>query len=493
MNRNERNALIVILILLVLGFLFWRFWSGRMPAAPAGVTRPPDVTTTSKPAPTPPTTLPVAKPLPPPPPPPPAPKPAAKPKPTPAPVPTTAAPPITLHKELIPKDISIVRCYYGQEIMPPGVSFGFDINGSGFTHEFEKMIKVESGLASIQVKNLKLVTANQIHGDMIVAADAPTNFVYPQVLIKGLPVFRAPEPFAVVRKGEVLTIVFVSMDDSGRSGRFRVITNLDEKQAKEFRVEPSTTGLQISNMDLHLPYVIEETLQIEQHVPTGEYGLAVKLGNKPIYKRDGIIRVVRPNIGTSGYIQGVTPADRYHRPGDDIQLYIHGTGLTAQDMTHLSAKVNEFDMGPATFTYISGSQIRMTFKGPRQAPVGSYGVTIAGPSGQKLFEKSGIFDLVGSNWIGGLQVAPPVQPGQRGTLKIIGRDFAPDFIKSLQLGVDEPGLVITNLHAVNASTLEADLAVGSAVAPGDYWIHLSAAGKKIEPPYGSIIKVGTGF
>ena len=154
-----------------------------------------------------------------------------------------------LHKELIPKNIEIIRCYYSQDVVPPGTTFGFDINGSGFTSEFEKMIKVESGQENVRIKNFHLITANQIHGDMEVGQEAKTGFVFPRVLIHGLPVFSAPEPFAVVRRGEVLTVFFTSMEENGRGGRFRVITNLDEALEKTFHIDASTPGIQVSELD----------------------------------------------------------------------------------------------------------------------------------------------------------------------------------------------------------------------------------------------------
>lgn len=54
----------------------------------------------------------------------------------PSPAATTAAgapvpPKLELHKELIPKDIEIVRCYYSQDVVPPGTTFGFDIKRLG--------------------------------------------------------------------------------------------------------------------------------------------------------------------------------------------------------------------------------------------------------------------------------------------------------------------------------------------------------------------------
>lgn len=402
-----------------------------------------------------------------------------------------APPAIELHKELIPKNIEIIRCYYSKEIVPPDTTFGFDINGSGFTSEFQKMITVESGISgsSIQIKNLKLITANQIHGDMVVGTDAPTTFVYPRVLIKGLPVFSAPDPFAIVRKGEVLTVIFVSMEESGRAGRFRVITNLDDDLFKQFQVAPSTPGLEISDIQPRLPYVVEGTLRIGPGVPPGGYGLVVKIGTKEAYRRDGMIRIVRPNIGQSGFIQGVEPEEKYYRPGDTIQLYVQGTGLSAQDINSLDAHVDGFDMGKGSFTYVSGIQVRVSFSAPSNAPPGAYGLNIVRTDGQALFQKKNVFTLVPANWIAAVQVSPPVHPGQKGQLRILGRDLSPQWVQHLRIDLDEPGISVTELHPLDKSTLTADITVSSSVAPGDYWLHLSSDGQKIEPAYGSIIKV----
>lgn len=398
-------------------------------------------------------------------------------------------PKIQLHKELIPKDISIVRCYYAQDIVPPGFTFGFDINGSGFTTEFQKMIKVESGVPGISVKNLSLVTANQIHGEWVVSPEAKTAFVYPRVLIQNLPVFTAPEPFAVVRKGEVLTILFISMESSGRAGRFRVITNLDEEMAKQFRVEPSTAGLDISDIQGRLPFAMEGLLQISQRLPTGDYGLSVFLGPKQIFKRDGMIKIVRPNVGQSGFVQHVMAAEMFHRPGDHLMLYVQGTGMSAQDANALKAKVNEFDMGQGSFTYISGVQMRLGFEIPAAAPVGSYGVTVTGPAGETLVEKKDVFQLVPADWIAGVRLEPAMTPGGKSTLRIIGRDLTEAMVNDLKIETDEPGITIGAPRWVDRSTAMADITVNAQVAPGDYWMHLSVRGQKIKPPYGTIIKI----
>ncbi len=398
-------------------------------------------------------------------------------------------PKIELHKELIPKNIEIVRCYYNQEITPPGVTFGFDINGSGFTSEFEKMIKVKVENAGIRVKNLKLATANQIHGDLEVGPEAATAFSFPRVLIKDLPVFSAPDPFAIVRKGEVLTVIFISMEENGRAGRFRVITNLDEELFKQFRVEPSTPGLQISAIEPHLPYAVEGTLRIGQGVPPGEYGLVVKVAEKEVYRRNGMIRIVRPNIGQSGFIQGLRAEDLYHRPGDEIQVYVQGSGLSRQDAEALEGQVDGYAMGRGTFTFLSGAQMRLVFNAPPSIPVGTYGVTVSHSGGPVLFQKKDVFKIVPPNWVVGVQVSPPVRAGGKSLLKIVGRDLSSQWMEHLHIDLDEPGISISGLHRVDSSTLAADISVKASVAPGDYWLHLSVNGRKIDPPFGSIIKV----
>jgi hypothetical protein len=500
MNSHTRRRVLIAAVLVILALTLW-WWRSQGPSQPA-------ITPLPEPVPVP---APIPKFVPPEAPKPVAPKPSVKPIPTPLPPPVTPPvppkppevttppapvsttvpkpPSIQLHKELIPKGIEIVRCYYDREIMGPETTFGFDINGSGFTTDFKDMITVDPGGLDIQVKNLHLITANQIHGDLVVGSAQTTEFIYPKVLIQGKPVFRASDPFAVVRPGEVLVIVFVSLADDGRSGRFRVITNLDETMAKQFRVVPTNPGLEISPLEFHLPFAVEGIMQITAGVPQGEYGLAAYIGQHHVWERKGIIRIVKPNIGLTGFVQGVSAVDKFHRPGDTAQFYLHGSGLTQAYTTALSAKVNEMDMGPANFQFVSAAQMRFSLQIPGNAPLRTYGINILDQKGNSLFKKDDVFQLVPPNWISGVQVAPPPHPGQQGLLRIIGRDLAPNFAQSLALEVDEPGISIKNLRPLDNNTLAADIAVSSTVAPGDYWIHLTSDGKVIQPPYGSIIKI----
>jgi hypothetical protein len=293
----------------------------------------------------------------------------------------------------------------------------------------------------------------------------------------------------VVRKGEVLTVFFVSMEENGRGGHFRVLTNLDDALAKTFRIDPSTPGIEISELQPRLPFVMEGRLQIGTGVPPGDHGLAISINGKEVFRRMGMIRIVRPNIGQTGFIQGLTAEDKFHRPGDILEIYVEGTGLSAKDTTTLDAKVEEFDVGKASFTYLSPLQLRLSFNSPTNMPPGSYGVRVLSGAGQVLYEKKDLFKIVPANWVAAVQITPPVQAGGTSLLKVLGRDFSADFAASFQIGVDEPRIAITNVKRADNSTLTADITVSSDVAPGDYWLHLTSQGQKIIPPFGSIIRV----
>ena len=84
---------------------------------------------------------------------------------------------------------------------------------------------------------------------------------------------------------------------------------------------------------------------------------------------------------------------------------------------------------------------------------------------------------------------PPVRAGGQSTLKVRGRDFSDDFLATFRIETDEPGIQIKNVTRTDPRFLSADISVGSGVAPGDYWLHLTTNGTKISPPFGSLIKV----
>jgi hypothetical protein len=62
-------------------------------------------------------------------------------------------------------------------------------------------------------------------------------------------------------------------------------------------------------------------------------------------------------------------------------------------------------------------------------------------------------------------------------------------MKALMITTDEPGITLGPPRWVDPSTVTSEISVSSTVAPGDYWLHLSHQDAKINPPYGSIIKV----
>jgi hypothetical protein len=129
------------------------------------------------------------------------------------------------------------------------------------------------------------------------------------------------------------------------------------------------------------------------------------------------------------------------------------------------------------------------FRSPTNTPPGSYGVQVMNKTGEMLYQKKDLFQIVAENWVAGVQVTPPVKAGGASTLKVLGRDFSNEFAAAFRIDVDEPGITIGPIQRLDASTMTATIHVSPGVAAGDYWLHLSANGQKITPPYGSIIKV----
>lgn len=393
-----------------------------------------------------------------------------------------------MHRELIPREISIVRCYYEQEVVAPGTSFGFDINGSGFTEAFYRIIQVDADALDIQVRDLRLVTANQIHGVMDVGADATTQYVHPKVLIRGLPVFRAPDPFGVVRHGDVLDIVLVSIDETGQSGHFDVITNLEPADVKRFRVVPSTDKLEIAQLTPRLPFHIDGLMQIAPGLSNGHYGLTAYMGSHELKKKEPLVDVVRPNVGRSGSIDNLKAIEPAHRPNDAVQIALRGSGFTAGDTRLLTARVSPFSVESSTFSFVSGGRMDLTVHLPGNIPVGVYGVTVF-HKGKEIYNQKAVFLVVLPNWLGGIRLAQPVGPGRTGKLLIQGREISQAFVSGLQVAVEEPGLRLSPLRLQDPSTIVADIEVDSSVAPGDYLVHLTSQGKALQLSRGNIIKI----
>jgi hypothetical protein len=393
-----------------------------------------------------------------------------------------------MHRELIPKNINIVKVYYDFDVVAPGTTFGFDIDGSGFDEAFYKIISIDPDALDVTVKNLRLVTANQIHGQIEIGSEATTQYLRPMVVIRALPVFRAPDPFGVVRRGEVLDIALTSIDETGQWGRFRVITNLDEELYSKFRIEPTNPRLEVSSLKVQYPFYVDGVVMISEGLKHGQYGVVTYLGKRELFRQDPLVDVVKPTVGRTGSIEKVRAAEMAHRPGDLLELTVTGSAFLPNVGPLLVAQVNEIDMGPSTFTYVSAGRLDASLQIPPQAPVGIYGVSILS-KGKVLVKQPNAFAIVPPNWLSMVKLSAPLSHGQSGQLLIIGRDISMDFAKSIKLEVDTDKLKVSNLRWQNASTLAADIAADAALEPGDYLIHVSAGDKPLKLPRGNIIKI----
>ncbi len=398
-----------------------------------------------------------------------------------------APPPVVLHKELIPENIEIVRVYYNQMITGPNSTIPFDINGSGFTKEFQDMIKVESGQPEAQVKDLLLITPNQIHGTLVISPNTATTVAYPRVLIQDKVVFQAPEPYAAVRPNEVLNLIFTEMGDNGRTGKFRIFTNLTKESFQTLSVSVSTPAIRITDLNASLPFLVDGTINIGPAVG-GEYDLAVTIDKKIVWTRPGIIRVVKPNVGQSGLIQRVQPMDGFHRPGDKVRFVIYGSGFQPDDLAGLSLSVPSLIITSSTFTYIAPGHIEAQIELPWTAPVQTYELKI-NSGNDVLQDVPDAFHVVPRNWLRFVKVDPPLIPGGQSMLSLIGRDIDEKFVSQLKVTVDEPGLKIGDFKYATVQEITAPISATPDVQVGDYLLHLTEDGKPIQPQFGNIIKI----
>jgi hypothetical protein len=393
-----------------------------------------------------------------------------------------------MHRELIPKNISIVHCSYDLDVVAPGTTFGFDIVGSGFDEAFYKIIKVDADALDVTIKNLRLVTANQIHGQIDVGTAATTQYIKPLVIIRSLPVFRAPEPFGVVRQGEVLDMELTSISETGQWGRFRVITNLNEALYKRFKLTPTNTGLELSNFKPNYPFYVEGAVMIGQGLKAGQYGVVAHIGQREVFRKIPLVDVVKPTVGRTGSIDKVEAVQKARRPGDPLELAITGSAFQPSALASLAIQVTPMEMGQGTFTFVSAGRLQASLRIPTDAPVGVYGVSVL-HKGKELISERNAFGVVPPNWLSSVKAVGALTPGTTGQLALEGRDIAYDFVGKLQVTTDTEGLKISNLRWVSATGLAADIVIASDVSPGDYLIHVMVSGKEMKLPRGNIVKV----
>jgi hypothetical protein len=393
-----------------------------------------------------------------------------------------------MHVDLIPRGITIERCYYTEEVVNPGTQFYFDVNGSGFDSSFYRSITVDADALDVEVRDLRLITANQIRGLMVVGDAATTQYIHPKIFIHGLPVFRAPEPFGVVRYGEVLDIHLTAIDDSGQWGKFRIVTNLDAGLYPKLHIEPTSTHLEVSNTKPQLPFYVDGSIEIAPGLASGSYGLRVLLGTHEIFRKHPLVDVVKPNIGRSGSIESIQATELAHRPGDILELNIEGSGFLATQASLFTAKIDGVDAPPANFTFVSAGKYTMNLQLPGTIPKGVYNITIR-HKGSVVFQKKAAFAIVPPDWLSHVELTHTVAPGGAGQIQLMGRELSPTFLSTLHLVVDEPGLSLSPLRQINDRAFMADLRVGSGVAAGDYIIHVFTGAKELRLPRGNIIKI----
>jgi CheY-like chemotaxis protein len=388
------------------------------------------------------------------------------------------SPPLFLHSELIPPDVDIVQWYYSYPIVAPGGALDFNINGTGFSREFEQTLNVKSGTPEVWMHDLQWVTANQIHGHLKATPNAVTGYWKPYVYIHEQAVFQADSPFAVIRPGDVLDILLVNADETGRSGKFRVYANLNAAMEKEFRLVPDTPELELSTPRAIAPFVWEGLVRLKK-ITAGEYGLTAYIGKHEVYQNKALIQVVKPNISKMGFAQRLSALERHRRPGDRVTLYLLGSGFVPKDITLFKAHVKEWNMGEATFKYVSPGRLSFSFTIPPQAAEAAYGVTVD-KGDQPFYQQSNLFTVVPSNWLDQVDVAPLLSPGHHSELRVKGRDFTPYFVQRMTIEIAKgTGLHISGLHQIDADNLAADIQADPSVPPGDYVLHIAAQGQPV--------------
>lgn len=474
----RRLVLAAALLALAVGLTWWgvSLVNRPAPAPVATIEAPPPAPAPTEASPTP--AAPTEEPTPPPKPPPRVKR---------EPAPDLAPPPVEIHTELIPADIKIVRVHYPEPFIGPGGGLIFDINGSGFTQAFRDMITAESGHPDVAVRDLTLITPNQIRGSLAVSKDAPSAAVYPRVLIGDKVVFRAPQPFYMIRPGEVLFLGIVSHGRFGRSGRLRTLTNLTPGMLETFRIVPSTPGITISDISPSPPFVVDATVNVGAVQP-GSYGLAVEIGGETVFDRPGIINIVGSDSDDVGIVQRVTPTDGFHRPGDVARFELQGSGFRPDGVARLNAFVPGLGAVPSTFSFVAPGRMELSLTVPLSAPTTVYALDVRQGSTTLRRTDPGFF-VVPENWIRQLRVEPALTPGATAALALDGRSLNAAFVRSLTVETATDALKIGPFKIETATRAVAPISAAAGLHPGDYWLKLRAGARPITPQFGSIIEV----
>jgi hypothetical protein len=280
----------------------------------------------------------------------------------------------------------------------------------------------------------------------------------------------------------------MEMGENGRTGRVRVFTNLSEELFARFHIEPSTTTIEIRDVQPHLPYLVDATIDTGWRTMGGDYDLRLKLDDKVIFERKGFIRIVKPNVGQSGLVQQVKALDGFHRPGDRAGFSLMGSGFQPQDAQLITVKVDGFQTLTSSLTYVGPGRMDLVIVIPPDAPVGHFPMElVAGET--SLLKNSDAFWIVDKNWARMLELNPPLVPGGHATLVLSGRDLDKEFVEKILVETDESTLKITSFRWVDPSHAQADIEAGGDVAPGDYLLKMTSGGQAVNPAFGSIIRI----
>lgn len=376
-----------------------------------------------------------------------------------------------IHKELIPKDVTIVRFHYDRDLVVPGERLDFDINGSGFTPTFKRSISIDPTDDGINVTGLKLITLNQIHGTFAVSAKTPTKFIFPRVLIKNQPVFQTSDPFGVVRPREVLQANFVEVGQDGRSAHLRIITNLKEQELNDLQVESNVHGIDFKPMGQALPFVVDQFVHVEDGVPDGSYDLRILWKKETIFEQKHVMNIVKPTFGETGIPWQLEVEDPYSRPSGEVRGFLDGSGFHAQDLEGLSARVKGLEVQNASFTFVNAGRLGFLFSIPQNAAPAPYPIEIR-RSGKSAISRKNAFTVVPENWLRRLATDFPAAPGKSGVLKMEGLGLTEEFAKSLTIQADEPGIAFGQIVRLDDKVIAVPIQISSSVAPGDYLINI---------------------
>ena len=395
-----------------------------------------------------------------------------------------------LHPELIPPNVRIVRFKYDQDIIAPGESTGFDLNGAGFTPEFHNLVKIDPAEPRLELGKEVLVTPNQIHGTLAAGVAAPTRFVAPRVLIGNEIVFVAPDPLAVVRLHDILSASVTGIENDGRLVDFQLIANLTDEDMAKLRFETDTRGLTFSRPRRDGKYLVGVSATINGTADPGAHRLRVFEGPRKAFSRRNFFKVLGPNIGESGFILGLSAQDRFQCTGGTLRVTLWGSDLRKKDMQDLSARVEGgFDLREAVFTFVTPSQLILVFQVPLNASPGVYPLAIY-HRGKLAYREEAVFEVVDAYWLERILETSVFTPGQPSFLKIRGRGLTESFADGLTVSAEAPGFSFGKVRRLDEDTLGAPFTIAPDVTAGDYLLSFRFKGvAEVKPRFGSIIHV----